>query len=674
MTSTQQPGQFLQQLQSADPVEVYNALRAIKNAIIGSSSKKSMYCRLQIIPQVSTLLAMEDTDVQIRIQATTIVSSLAHKSEEVAQQLSESGVMDALIAQLMPGTDVVLIETSERALNALLSYVSTRISVEKHTTTMVPYLLSIITEARESPRIFEMRMHARVELAVLLLEKLCVTEARQFIVANTGVMDMLVPLLQRSYPRLQMATLRAFAALSYENMEISRALATVMHGEQTFVQIVAELARSQAAEIRLHACLCLSNLSRMRAVSDSRIIQGVAVPALTRLLRNAEVERLQVIEALGYMCHEDAEIQMAAKNAGAISDLLAILADIESQADADFVDHSHNVKVAKATLLTLGTIVSAGEECRLAAVEGHVLAYLVRAMGHSNDGVKAAACLCTQYIVRSVPICRTNVPESGLLKPLLSLVRGSAIEVQIKATAALINLLPDFSPLRTEALKEGVIDALVKLLDSDHVMIRRNALWCMRNLLVKPDDDIRRQIVDRVGIERLRALALPDKEVMIREQASGLLQNITADNDMGTRVLFEHLGADKVLELLYEFLACTETPVNVHALYLANNIAIRSPDYCKHIVDNKDVFLKIVDHIRSTNSEVAIGALWCISSIASHKNDGQDSMRFSHEMYDRYGLNVPQILESLLEDRGLCLSVRDRIKSCLDYFDPDIKT
>ncbi|KAJ2773578.1 hypothetical protein IWQ56_000931, partial [Coemansia nantahalensis] len=121
MASLQLHAEYVQQLQSSNPVDVYAALRTIKNAIIGSSTKKALYFRLYIIPHVSSLLAMDDTDVQTRIQATTIVGSLAHKGEDAAKQLLDGGVMESLVNQIMPGTDAMLMEVSERALNALLS-------------------------------------------------------------------------------------------------------------------------------------------------------------------------------------------------------------------------------------------------------------------------------------------------------------------------------------------------------------------------------------------------------------------------------------------------------------------------------------------------------------------------------------------------------------------------
>ncbi|KAJ1666161.1 hypothetical protein EV178_002557 [Coemansia sp. RSA 1646] len=678
MASTQGSTQFIQQLQSPDPVVVYGALRMIKNAIIGSSAKKSLYFRLQIIPNVSSLLAMDDTDVQIRVQATTIISSLAHKSEEIAKELLDSGVMTPLMNQIMPGTDPVLIEASERALNALLSYTSTKMGIEEHARTIIPYLMSIIAETKDGSNVYEMHAHARIELAVRILGKLCATEARQYMVANTGVIELLVPLLPCNYPKIQISALQALSALSYENMEICRALSLVPHKGSSFSAIVLDLARHHDPEIRLHACLCLSNLSRMRVATGwLKDIQTIAVPALVKLLKNPQVSSLDAIQALGYLCHEDAEIQVAAKNAGAIVELMSILTEIENQEEEDFVDQVHNIRVAKTTLLTLGTIVSTGEECRTKAVECQVFSHLVRAMKHKDNGIKAAACLCTQYIVRSVPICRTHVPESGLLKPLLNLLRTTQTEVQVNASAALINLLPDFSPCRNDALKEGVVDILVDLMESDTIMIRRNALWCIRNVLVGIDDDTRKDIIAKIKIQRIYELSQPEVDPVVREKAVGVLQNITADSVLGTHMIFDALGSDCVLELLRQLLIPNvDNSIHTHALYLINNIAVRSQPHCELIVKDRELPQAIVSYINNTVSEVAIGALWCLNSIASHKKDldseqeidgsGGGTSRYMAELED---LGVRATLENMRNDNSLCLSVKDRVKSCLDYFD-----
>ncbi|KAJ2487251.1 hypothetical protein EV174_000658 [Coemansia sp. RSA 2320] len=670
---------FVQQLQSPDPVQVYSALRTIKNAIIGSTTKKSLYFKLQIIPTIAALLAMEDTDVQIRIQATTVISSLAHKGEEATKQLLDSGVVDALINQIAPGADHVLMEASERALNALLPHESIKLGIEKHVGLMVPYLLSIISEAKDASRVYEMRTHARVELAMLVLSKLCVTEARQYTIANTGVIDVLMSILLRGYPRLQIAALKALSALSYENMEICGALFLVNVKGRAYTDIVLDLARSLEPDISLQACLCISYLSRMRTGDLLKEIQAVVVPALVKLLKVPGFDTLLVVNSLGYLCHEDADIQSAAKNAGVIAELIKMLSVIESQENADFVDQEHNVRVVKGVFLALGTIVSTNEECRRKAVEDKALEYLVRAMGHPDNGVKAAACLCTRYIIRSVSICRTNVPESGILAPLMALLQDSDADVQVTASATLVNLLTDFSPLRADALKKGLVDILARLLESQNNMVCRNALWSVRNLLVSIDDDTRREIIEKIRIEKLFAISSLPHQTFLQEHALGALRNVVADSLIGIQAVFDAMGSARVIELLRQVVrADADMVIKVHGLYLANNIAVRSQEHCESIVCDEELLQAIVSHITSASSEVAIAALWCIDSIASHRMpaqsqresdiesvDGSDSCRYMDKLG---GLGIQATLERMLDEPNLSLEVRDRVRSCLDYF------
>ncbi|KAJ2307853.1 hypothetical protein H4S02_005447, partial [Coemansia sp. RSA 2611] len=140
-------------------------------------------------------------------------------------------------------------------------------------------------------------------------------------------------------------------------------------------------------------------------------------------------------------------------------------------------------------------------------------------------------------------------------------------------------------------------------------------------------------------------------------------------NDVGTRVVFERLGAEQVVRLLRELLAPeADVPVAVHALYLANNIAVRSAEHCAHLVQDRELLRAIVGHAASGESEVAIGALWCINSIASHRADADADAGEPRFMAALEEEGVQPMLEMLLGDSGLCLGVRDRVKSCLDYF------
>ncbi|KAJ2386781.1 hypothetical protein GGI05_004278, partial [Coemansia sp. RSA 2603] len=445
-TAAQHRG-YVAQVGSSDPDEVYGALRRIKNSVIGSSTKKALYMRLDVVAAVGAVLTSEQTSVGSRIQATAIAGSLARSrtaGAAAASGLAARGVVAALVRQLQAGTDERLVEASERALYALLAHDETLAAGGGGggEAALVEQVLGIISGSGSGAQEAGPRAAMRLELAVLIVARLCVSEARQYMVANTGVLAALVQQLGRAaHVRLQAATLQALAALSYENGEICAALAEA----DGVAAAAVRLARASDAHVRLHACRVAANLSRMRALAGGDV-QTVVVPALVRLVR-APAADVEAVRALGYVCHEDADVQAAARAAGAIDALVGRLSAAWAAAQGEFGDAARFAREARAAFLALGTVVSTSEDSRRAAVDAGAFTHIVRALAHDDSGVRAAACLCARYIVRSVAVCRTHAADAGLLRPLLALLCDPCSDVQAAAAATLVNLLADFSPL-----------------------------------------------------------------------------------------------------------------------------------------------------------------------------------------------------------------------------------
>ncbi|KAJ2782504.1 hypothetical protein GGI15_002891 [Coemansia interrupta] len=661
---------YVAQLGSSDPDEVYGALRTIKNSVIGSSTKKALYVRLDVVAAVSAVLASAATGVASRIQATAIVGSLARSrtaGAAVAGGAVARGVVAALVRQLEAGTDARLVEASERALYALLAHSETLGAAGGAAEdALVAQVLGIIGSdggGGGGDSAAGARAAIRLELAVLIVARLCVSEARQYMVANTGVIDALVRQLARTpaHVRLQAATLQALAALSYENGEICAALAEV--GDGGVAAAVVRLARADDAHVRLHACRVAANLSRMRVLAGGDV-QAVVVPALVRLVREPAGD-VDAVQALGYVCHEDADVQAAARAAGAIDALVGRLAAAWAAAQGDFGDAARFAREARAAFLALGTVVSTNEESRRAAVDAGAFGHIVRALGHGDAGVRSAACLCARYIVRSVAICRTHAADAGLLRPLVGLLEDGSSDVQATAAATLVNLLSDFSPLRADALRLGLLPRLAALLDAGAPAVRRNALWAVRNLLVNVDDATRAAVVDAVGMPRLLALS-EGADAALREHAVGALRNVAADSAAGCDALVAARGAPATLHLLAALAARPDTPADrpalVHALYLANNIVVRSDAHRAAVAAHVPLVQAVVAHVESRAPEVAVAALWCVSSVAAAAagDDAAAGLRLLRR------LGVPQVLARLLADPALPLEVQDRVKGCMD--------
>lgn len=82
-------------------------------------------------------------------------------------------------------------------------------------------------------------------------------------------------------------------------------------------------------------------------------------------------------------------------------------------------------------------------------LKAQLLPLILDSFVHPFVGVRAAACHCIRALSRSVSVLRTDMVESEAQGLLVWLLREEENEVvKVTATAAVANLLLEFSPLR----------------------------------------------------------------------------------------------------------------------------------------------------------------------------------------------------------------------------------
>lgn len=131
----------------------------------------------------------------------------------------------------------------------------------------------------------------------------------------------------------------------------------------------------------------------------------------------------------------------------------------------------HQWRVRRATLKALAAIVSQKDEYRKSVIETSIVPLIIESLkpldvsrftksysvdvdseGYRNVGnpvsVLLAACEASKALSRSVAILRTSLADADLASPLSNLLRSPSEDVQVAATAAIGNVVLDFSPMR----------------------------------------------------------------------------------------------------------------------------------------------------------------------------------------------------------------------------------
>ncbi|VDB93835.1 Bgt-20178, partial [Blumeria graminis f. sp. tritici] len=232
---------------------------------------------------------------------------------------------------------------------------------------------------------------------------------------------------------------------------------------------------------------------------------------------------------------------------------------------------AHKIKVRESTLRAIAALVPFKDEYRKSVVDQGLMPYIVESMSPSagnpsqsfngkvdkieketNDKtiddcygknpvkVLIAACGTVRALSRSVSVLRTTLIDNGVAEPVFRLLQHPDIEVQIAATATVINLLTDVSPMRETIRKAGVLQILCKHAKSIDPRLRLNAVWALKHFVQGVNNDMKRQCFEELGQAWLVHLICDDIEDMAlhsskskSEKTSTSIDSMDEDTDMG---------------------------------------------------------------------------------------------------------------------------------------------
>ncbi|KAI9844512.1 MAG: hypothetical protein M1838_002160 [Thelocarpon superellum] len=146
--------------------------------------------------------------------------------------------------------------------------------------------------------------------------------------------------------------------------------------------------------------------------------------------------------------------------------------------------------------------------------------------------VLIAACAAVRALSRSVSILRTSLIDAGVAMPLFALLKHDDLEVQIAATAAVCNLVLEFSPMREVSdtssarrqvsphlmrdeqaiMRAGILKILCEHAHSNNTRLRLNALWALKNLVCSAENAIKMTCLQELGQSWLIRLICDESE------------------------------------------------------------------------------------------------------------------------------------------------------------------
>ncbi|KAK6525499.1 hypothetical protein TWF694_005630 [Orbilia ellipsospora] len=170
--------------------------------------------------------------------------------------------------------------------------------------------------------------------------------------------------------------------------------------------------------------------------------------------------------------------------------------------------------------------------------------------------VLIAATNVVRSLSRSVNVLSTSLIDWHVSEPLFNLLSHPSIQVQIAATAALCNLVMEFSPLRKKLEEKGIVKALGDLVrfgdgnvcsynkdgipvgefDSNKEALRLNAIWALKHLVLKQDEVVISGCLSALGTAwLLEQVAIEDRSSKYRNDTSHL-----DSSDEGLHILKSH--------------------------------------------------------------------------------------------------------------------------------------
>ncbi|KIY99656.1 hypothetical protein MNEG_8304 [Monoraphidium neglectum] len=601
-------------LRSHDRALRLRALKALKNEIIGSKSKKIQL--LSLLPEVVALANKSDGDREELIQSAATLGSFAYGVDDGVRAVVAQGAVQTLLRAL-GSADEAVVEAAARSLKLIY-----RSPLAPHDPLLQPPALRALGALLGGAK-----PHLS-EVAASILARCCATPDECAAVADAGVVPALLEMLASPRLSTRQSALEALAALvagsgsagglppaaarrgararssagaaaaapppppppqlllllealspgiseSQSDEALPKQQAQPLRKEpqqqaELLGQLLALARESPGPSTRYGVAVVVAGLLKAAAAQQ----EAAAEPGDARRARELQVEQLRLAsrvvlpglvkllqQAASWLDGGAAGDNGAGRGSGGAAPAAAAAQQqLKQQHDAaawlgdSGSSGSSGVGCVAGVLADLmaddAELIKAALDAD-AVVSAKATPHIVAALSDPDEAARAAAAQCVRGLSHSARSLRVCIVDAGVAAPLVKLLGDGSTEVQVSAAAAICNLVLDFRNIRQAVLAAGALKLLVPLAGSMVPELRAGAVTALKNLTIKSEDAATRAALLReLPWGAMRAL-LADCEPKVAAEAALLLQNLFAASSEGIQELFSWSGGD-ILPLLEE--------------------------------------------------------------------------------------------------------------------------